>query len=124
MTMNPSLWYRPVFQVCEGALVTAAAEVERRVGIELEGLAGQPIVGFVHGAFTERVGQSGKDWPPRCNPARDCAQDLVPRAPANTVVRAESGVVTVKAGISPGWSLRWIASLAVVRKCGGRSGSS
>src|SRR4029450_6404482 len=37
-----------VFEVCEGALVAAAAVEERRVGIELEGLAGQPEEGFVH----------------------------------------------------------------------------
>src|SRR6185312_9245690 len=37
-----------VLEVRERALVAATAEVERRIGIELERLAGQPVEGFVH----------------------------------------------------------------------------
>ena len=37
-----------VFEVRHRAPVLPAAEEERRVGIELEGLAGEPVEGFVH----------------------------------------------------------------------------
>ena len=33
----------PVLQICKRALVPAAAEEERRIGVELKGLAGQPV---------------------------------------------------------------------------------
>ena len=45
---EPLALIEPVLEVGERALVPAAAEVERRVGIELERLAGQPEEGFVH----------------------------------------------------------------------------
>ena len=41
---------QPVLEVCDGAPVLPAAEVERRIGIELERLAGQAVEGFVHAA--------------------------------------------------------------------------
>ena len=48
----------PILQVGERALVPAAAEVERRIGVELERLARQVIEGFVHGTSAERVSNS------------------------------------------------------------------
>ncbi len=38
----------PVLEIGERALVAAAAVVERRIGVELEGLPGQSVEGFVH----------------------------------------------------------------------------
>ena len=38
----------PVLEVRERALVAPAAVVERRIGVELEGFAGEPVEGFVH----------------------------------------------------------------------------
>ena len=38
-----------ILQVGERPLVAATAVEERRVGVELEGLARQPVEGFVHG---------------------------------------------------------------------------
>ena len=38
-----------VLQIGLGAAVLLAAEVESGVGVELEGLAAQPVEGFVHG---------------------------------------------------------------------------
>ena len=45
---EPFALVQTVLEIGEGALVAAAAEVERRIGIELERLAGQPEKGFVH----------------------------------------------------------------------------
>ena len=43
---------QPVLEIGEGALVAPAAEVERRIGIELERFARQPEERFVHRAAT------------------------------------------------------------------------
>ena len=47
---EPLALVEPVLEVRERALVAPAAVVERRIGVELEGLAGEPEEGFVHRA--------------------------------------------------------------------------
>src|SRR5262249_42905804 len=53
-----------VLQVGEGALVAAASVEERRIGVELEGLAGEPEESLVH-AWPRRYGiswRTGSAW--------------------------------------------------------------
>ncbi len=58
---------KPVLEICERALVPSASEEKRRIRVELEGLACQPIEGFVHRTATGMCGIDRIAPQPRCN---------------------------------------------------------
>src|SRR6185369_5666617 len=55
---EPFALIQPVFEIRERPLMPAAPEEERWVRVELKGLSGKFIEGFVHGPLPERVGES------------------------------------------------------------------